>query len=255
MNPAEESAMCEKHPYLSVVIPFYNEEESVESVCAEVNGALSCFNDLGWELIMVDDGSSDDTARIIDRLSSTNRTFRALHLNPNSGQSAALNAGFMAARGEIIATLDGDGQNDPRDITILLEEMSRRGVHMMCGIRQKRSDGIVRRVSSRVANRVRSAVLKDDITDIGCSMRVFRHECLTGVHLFRNSHRFFPTLVRMAGFSVSEMPVNHRARRHGMSKYGGGINSRLWAGIVDLAGVYWMRKRAFSHTVTERHEA
>lgn len=247
--------MSEKRPYLSVVIPFYNEEESAESVCAEVNEALSCFNDLGWELIMVDDGSSDDTARIIDRLSGRNGNFRALHLSPNSGQSAALNAGFTAAKGEIIATLDGDGQNDPRDIAVLLEEMNRSGVHMMCGIRRKRSDNIVRRVSSRIANNVRSAILKDGITDIGCSTRVFRQECLTGVRLFRNSHRFFPMLVKMAGFSVGEMPVNHRTRRHGKSKYGGGINSRLWAGITDLAGVYWMKKRAFSHTVTERHEA
>ncbi len=246
--------MVEKHPYLSVVIPFYNEEESVESVCAEVNDALSPLDDLGWELIMVDDGSSDGTARIIDELSSRNRNFRALHLSPNSGQSAALNAGFMTARGDFIATLDGDGQNDPRDIAVLMEEMSRRGVHMMCGIRRKRSDNLVRRVSSLIANRIRSAVLQDDITDIGCAIRVFKRESLTGVHLFRNFHRFFPALVRMAGFSVAEMPVNHRPRSHGKSKYGGGINSRLWAGIADLTGVYWMRKRSFSYRVTERHE-
>ncbi len=247
--------MGEKHPYLSVVIPFYNEEESVEGVCAEVTRALAGFSDRGWELIMVNDGSSDGTARIVDELSRANANFRALHLSPNSGQSAALHAGFMAARGDIIATLDGDGQNDPADIPVLMEELSRRGVDMMCGIRMKRQDNIVRRVSSRIANRVRSAVLEDGITDIGCSLRVFRRECLAGVHLFRNSHRFFPALARMNGFSVGEMPVNHRPRSLGKSKYGGGINSRLWAGIVDLAGVYWMRKRAFSYTVTERHEA
>jgi len=160
----------------------------------------------------------------------------------------------MTARGDFIATLDGDGQNDPRDIAVLMEEMSRRGVHMMCGIRRKRSDNLVRRVSSLIANRIRSAVLQDDITDIGCAIRVFKRESLTGVHLFRNFHRFFPALVRMAGFSVAEMPVNHRPRSHGKSKYGGGINSRLWAGIADLTGVYWMRKRSFSYRVTERHE-
>ncbi|HQJ09825.1 MAG TPA: protein ArnC, partial [Deltaproteobacteria bacterium] len=150
---------------------------------------------------------------------------------------------------------DGDGQNDPRDIPVLLEELGKRGVDMMCGIRLKRQDNIVRRVSSWIANRVRAAILQDDIKDIGCAMRVFRRECIAGIHLFRNSHRFFPALVKMKGFSVGEMPVNHRPRSRGVSKYGGGINSRLWAGIADLAGVYWMRKRAFSYTVTERHEA
>jgi dolichol-phosphate mannosyltransferase len=247
--------VTEERPYLSVVIPFFNEEESAVSICEEVSEVLSGYNDAGWELIMVDDGSSDNTAQILDGLSSRNKNFRALHLAPNSGQSAALHAGFTAAWGDLIATLDGDGQNDPRDIAVLIGEMNRKRVHMMCGIRLKRSDNATRRLSSRVANHVRSAILQDGITDIGCSLRVFRRECLTGIHLFRNSHRFFPALVKMAGFSVSEMPVSHRPRRFGNSRYGGGINSRLWAGIADLAGVYWMRKRSFSYKVTEYHGA
>jgi dolichol-phosphate mannosyltransferase len=107
-------------------------------------------------------------------------------------------------------------------------------------------------VSSRIANRIRSAVLKDGITDVGCSMRVFRRSCLERVRFFRNAHRFFPALFRMAGFSVAEMPVSHRSREHGTSKYGGGINSRLWVGIADLAGVYWLRKRSFSYTAVEK---
>lgn len=235
--------------YLSVVIPFYNEEESVRSVCSEVSEVLTAHEDLRWELLMVDDGSTDRTPQIVDELSRGRGSFQALHLSPNSGQSAAFEAGFRAARGEMVATLDGDGQNDPGDIISLIEKMNKNQMHMMCGIRRKRSDNVVRRLSSIVANKVRSAVLDDGITDVGCSLRVFRRDCLEHVRFFRNAHRFFPALFKIAGFSVGEMPVNHRPRKHGESKYGGGINSRLWVGIVDLAGVYWLSRRAFSYTV------
>jgi dolichol-phosphate mannosyltransferase len=245
--------MADKLLNLSAVIPFYNEEESAESVCSEVCGVLSRFNELGWELITVDDGSSDRTGRILDELSARYRNLRALHLKTNSGQSASLHAGFRAAKGELIVTLDGDGQNDPADIPLLVEELIKRGLHMICGVRIKRADNIVRRISSWISNRARSCVLKDGITDIGCALRVFRRECLEEVHFFRNAHRFFPALFKMAGFSVGEIPVNHRARKYGKSKYGGGINSRLWVGIVDLAGLYWLRKRAFTFTTTDKY--
>lgn len=238
-------------PYLSVVVPFFNEEESVQAVCLEVGEALAPHRNLVWELVMVDDGSTDSTPRIIDRLAREKKIFRALHIHPHSGQSAALEAGFRAARGEVVATLDGDSQNDPRDLPGLMSELERTGVHMVCGIRQERSDTLVRRLSGRIANRVRSAVLKDGVVDVGCSLRVFRRDCLDQVRFFRNAHRFFPALFVMSGFTVSQVPVSHRPRRHGTSKYGGGINSRLWAGIVDLAGVYWLRKRALSYTAVE----
>ena len=236
---------------LSIVIPFYNEEESIEEVCREVRGVLSAKTDLVWELIMVDDGSTDRTPQIMDALVRQHRNCRALHLSPNSGQSAALEAGFGAARGELVATLDGDGQNDPRDVLLLLEELKARGVDMMCGIRKKRADNMVRKLSSLIANRVRSGVLKDNITDVGCSIRVFRRDCLKRVRFFRNAHRFFPALFIIAGYSVAETPVSHRPRLRGSSKYGGGINSRLWAGIADLAGVAWLRMRTLKYTVRE----
>lgn len=237
---------------LSVVIPFFNEEESIECVCEEVKQVLQESTGLAWELIMVDDGSTDRTPDIVDDLARRYENFHAIHLRPNSGQSAALNAGFEAAWGDCVATLDGDGQNDPADIPHLLAEMEKRGVHMMCGIRKKRADKVIRRISSRVANRTRSFVLKDGITDIGCSMRVFRRDCLQKIRMFRNAHRFFPALFKTAGFSVAEMPVNHRERQSGTSKYGGGINSRLWAGLADLAGVYWITKRSFHYQVMEK---
>lgn len=236
-----------RSPTLSVVVPFYNEEESADFVCREIGDTLSAWEGIDWEVIVVDDGSTDGTGRILDDIASDIPCFTAVHLVPNSGQSAALDAGFRLARGEYVATLDGDGQNDPRDIPRLFEELTKRGVDMMCGVRQRRVDNIVRRISSRVANTVRNMVLEDGITDVGCSVRVFRRACLERVRLFRNAHRFLPALFIMAGFTVAEMPVNHRERRFGESKYGGGINSRLWVGLVDLAGVYWLKKRSFRY--------
>ncbi len=238
-------------PELSVVIPFYNEEESAEEVCREVREVLDGGFAGRWELLMVNDGSRDGTAGIVNRLAEEDRRFRALHLIPNSGQSAALEAGFRAARGELIATLDGDGQNDPRDITRLIDEMRRRDVDMMCGIRAKRADNWIRRTSSRIANRVRRGILDDHITDVGCSLRVFKRRCLRNIGFFRNAHRYFPALFQMRGFRIAETPVAHRPRRHGTSKYGGGINSRLWVGLADLAGVYWLKCRALRYRVRE----
>jgi dolichol-phosphate mannosyltransferase len=240
---------------LSVVIPFYNEAESLEMVCEEVREVLSTPNEFSWELVMVNDGSMDGTSLIMDGLAERYENFQAIHIHPNSGQSAALDAGFRAARGMYIATLDGDGQNDPHDILRLFDEMKNQGVDMMCGIRKRRADNLIRRLSSRIANTVRSTVLKDNITDVGCSVRIFRHACLERIRFFRNAHRFFPALFIMAGFSVAETPVNHRARKHGTSKYGGGINSRLWVGLVDLAGVFWLRKRALRYTLKEGNKS
>jgi dolichol-phosphate mannosyltransferase len=242
----------DRTPYLSIVIPFYNEEESLLEVCREVREVFSGGFQHAWELVMVDDGSTDRTPGMIDDLDRQFDNHRAVHVDPNSGQSAALQAGFNAAAGEFIATLDGDGQNDPRDIPRLLDALQREGVDMMCGIRTTRADNFVRRASSRIANRVRSFFLQDNITDVGCSLRVFRRQCLGEVRFFRNAHRFFPALFIMAGFGVAEMPVNHRVRQHGTSKYGGGINSRLWVGIADLAGVWWLRKRFLRYRVTGR---
>jgi dolichol-phosphate mannosyltransferase len=237
---------------LSIVVPFYNEEENIQEVCEEVHSVLDPQLAGSWEFVMVNDGSKDRTGNLIDELAAKYPHFRAVHLKPNSGQSAALEAGFRAARGEIIGTLDGDGQNDPRDLFKLIEEMKKRNVDMMCGVRAKRADNWVRKMSSRVANRVRSRILGDNITDVGCSMRVFRRRCVKNIGFFRNAHRYFPALFIMRGYTVAEMPVNHRPRSHGKSKYGGGINSRLWVGIVDLMGVYWLKKRSLKYRTLDK---
>ncbi len=239
-------------PWLSVVIPFFDEEQTITEVCEEVVSVLDAALDRPWELIMVDDGSRDRTGELADAFAARRPgLFRALHLRPNSGQSAALDAGFRAARGEVIATLDGDGQNDPRDIPVLLAAMADSGVDMMCGVRRRRADDWLRRVSSRIANRVRDALLHDGITDVGCSLRVFRREVVADLRLFRHAHRFFPALAIAAGWRVAERPVNHRPRVAGRSKYGRGISKRLWAGIVDLWGVRWLTGRTVHYTVVE----
>ena len=242
-----------RRPFLSIVIPFYNEEENIVRVCEEVHQVLGDKIEGGWELVMVDDGSKDRTGELADGLAAKHPHFRSVHLIPNSGQSAALEAGFRASKGELIGTLDGDGQNDPADLQILIENMKKRGVDMMCGVRARRADNWVRKVSSRIGNGIRGRVLSDNISDVGCSMRVFRRACVRNIGFFRNSHRFFPALFLMRGFKVAEMPVRHRQRMSGTSKYGGGINSRLWVGIADLAGVYWLKKRALKYR-TREHE-
>ncbi|MEJ2031712.1 MAG: glycosyltransferase family 2 protein [Deltaproteobacteria bacterium] len=236
---------------LSVVIPFYNEADCLEATCLEVRQVLNDRFAGEWELIMVDDGSDDATPGLLDALARQFPELRAIHLIPHSGQSAGLEAGFVAARGELIATMDGDGQNDPHDLLPMIEEMEKRGVDMMCGIRANRADNTIRKLSSRIANRVRARLLKDDIRDVGCSIRVFRCRCLDRLRFFRNAHRFFPALVQMAGFRVAEMKVRHRPRFKGKSKYGGGVNSRLWVGLADLWGVYWLRRRVFHYTAEE----
>ncbi|KJS33094.1 MAG: hypothetical protein VR64_04105 [Desulfatitalea sp. BRH_c12] len=234
---------------LSIIIPFFNEEACVVNVCSEVNQVLSSQLLGQWELIMVNDGSTDQTRELINELAARFEHFRAVHIHPNSGQSAALNAGFRVARGDAIGTLDGDGQNDPADIPNLLRAMQTHQVDMMCGVRVSRSDSSIRKISSRTANWVRSAVLNDQITDVGCAMRVFRRHCLDRIYFFKNAHRFFPALFQMAGYSVSEMPVRHRPRIAGNSRYGGGIRSRLFAGLFDLYGVYWMKSRLLRYNI------
>ncbi len=235
----------------SVVIPFYNEEECIGDVCREAMDVLRRDFGSEWELVLVDDGSTDSTAGRMDRLADAHPNVRAIHIRPNSGQSAALEAGIRAARGGLVGTLDGDGQNDPADLLRIATALRHRGVDMMCGVRARRADSIARRIMSRVANRLRSRVLRDGITDVGCSLRVFRRRRALRVRFFRNAHRFFPALFIMQGFRVAEMPVGHRPRSKGVSKYGGGFRSRAFVGTLDLAGTWWLRQRALRYRMTE----
>src|SRR5882762_7458180 len=204
---------------LSIVIPVYNEEDSLPLLWPELRSVLESER-LTFEIVFVDDGSRDRSAEIIRGLREADPRVRLVRLKANAGETAATDAGFKAARGRMVVTMDADLQNDPADIPRLLTQLDQWDA--VCGQRVNRGDGdsLVRRVSSRVANRVRNWVSDESIEDSGCTFRAFRRECLRGLTLYRGFHRFIPTLLRLQGYRVMEMPVKHRPRRFGRSKYG-----------------------------------
>ena len=224
---------------LSVVVPAYNEEENVVPLADEIIAALATLAG-GFELILVDDASTDSTARVIGNIK--NPHVRAVCHRVNCGQSAAIGSGFQAARGEWVATLDGDGQNDPADLPAMLEKAIHDGVDCVTGVRRKRQDNFLRRFSSRVANGFRNWITGDRVSDSGCGIRVVRRAALREIPVFNGMHRFLPTLLRGQGYSVAETTVNHRERLRGTSKYG--VHNRLWRGIRDCFGIRWYLKRA-----------
>lgn len=225
-------------PYLSVVIPFRDEARSLRTLYSELVSALDSL-DFASEMIFVDDESRDEGREIIGDLAAEDSRVRLISLWPHAGQSAALNAGFRAARGEIIATLDADLQNAPADLPRMIEALDRGDC--VCGIRIDRQDSVSRRFASQIANRIRRSVLGDGVQDIGCSLRVMRATDLARIKLFRGGHRFLPSLLAMEGSRVVELPVLHRPRRYGKSKYG--IVRRLLVVGVDLLAVAWMKRR------------
>ena len=233
--------------YLSVVIPVKDEEGNVEPLAAEISLALSHLKGR-WECIWVDDGSTDGTLSALKSIARDPRHI-FISLDGNYGQSAALFAGFEHARGFLIATLDADGQNDPADLPSLISEIESGEVDMVIGARERRIDSFSRLISSKIANSFRSMIIGDGIKDAGCAVRVFRRECLEDIQPFKGIHRFLPTLAIAKGWRVKEMPVNHRPRLHGHTKYG--INNRLWVGLADTFAVRWMQKRMVNFKIRE----
>lgn len=230
----------------SIVIPVFNEEHNIEMLWVEIRTALSPLARC-WEVVFVDDGSTDGGLGILRELAEADSRIRVLRLRMNCGQSAALAAGFRAARGEVIVTLDSDLQNDPADITKLLAELE--GCDVVSGVRAERKDTWVRRASSDVANRVRRLVTGDSITDIGCSLKAYRVDWLERIPWFNGMHRFLPALVQMEGGRVTQVVVRHRPRLHGRSKYS--INNRLWRGLSDLLAMRWFRSRRIDRGLEE----
>jgi dolichol-phosphate mannosyltransferase len=226
------------NPYLSVVIPFRDEAPSLRDLHAELAEVLEGFS-YASEILFVDDESRDEGCEVVRDLAASDPRVRLLSLSPHAGQSAALEAGFRAARGEVVATLDADLQNVPGDLPRLLEALDR--ADCVCGVRVDRHDSLLKRISSRIANGIRRFVLSDGIHDIGCSLRVMRVSSLDRIKLFRGGHRFLPSLLAMEGARVIELPVSHRPRRYGTSNYG--VGRRLLAGFVDLLAVLWMKRR------------
>jgi dolichol-phosphate mannosyltransferase len=233
---------------LSVVIPVYNEEENLRHLWPELRGVLEPL-DLAFEVVFVDDGSRDRSAEVIRHLRETDPRVRLVRLKANAGETAATDAGFKAARGRLVVTMDADLQNDPGDIPALLAQLDRWDA--VSGWRVDRGDGdsLVRRLSSRVANRTRNWISDESIQDSGCTFRAFRRECLRGLVLYRGFHRFIPTLLRMRGYRVIEVPVRNRPRRFGRSKYG--VLNRVFVATADLLVVRWMKNRLLRYEVAE----
>jgi dolichol-phosphate mannosyltransferase len=234
-------------PELSLVVPVFNERDNLVPLLDEIAAALRPAG-IDYEVLLVDDGSTDGSGEIIASLARERAEVRGLHFRANRGQTAAFDAGFKAARGRVVATLDADLQNDPADIPALLRALD--GNDAVVGYRHKRRDTWVRRVSSRIGNGVRNRLSGDDIIDTGCSLKAFRRECLADVKLFTGMHRFLPTLLRMEGRRVVQVPVNHRERHAGQSKYG--VLNRVFRSFVDLLAVRWMMKRRLGYEVIRR---
>ena len=234
-------------PWLSVVIPIKDERDNLPSLVSQLLKFLSSRQESAlalFEIILVDDGSTDGSESLLEQFSQEHREIRVLHFDRNYGQTAAFDAGFREACGELVATLDGDLQYDPTDIAKLLPLTNQ--YDLVCGRRQQRHDNLVRRISSRFANWVRNSVIHDGISDTGCSLKIFRRSVIERIPLFKGMHRFFPALAQMYGFSVTEVPVQHFSRAHGQSKYG--IGNRVFAGLYDLVAVRWMRSRSLVYT-------
>lgn len=233
-------------PEISLVIPVYNEEENLPVLQGEIRQAMERTG-RPYEVIYVDDGSTDGSPAVLGGLAGQDRRVRVLRQRRNSGQSAALDAGFRFARGEIVVTLDADLQNDPADIPRLLERIGDHDV--VSGVRTRRQDSWVRKVSSRIANGIRNKVTHESVTDVGCTLRAARAEYLRRIPVFNGMHRFLPTLLRMEGARVTEVPVNHRPRLHGQPKYN--IRNRIWRALMDLFGVRWLQTRWVDRRISE----
>ncbi len=228
-------------PAVSVIVPLFNEEESITILQTELSAALSSVD---YEIIFVDDGSVDRTAERIE----TAGNIRVIRFEKNSGQSAAIYAGLTAARATTVVIIDGDLQNDPADIPKLLAEIAR-GTDLVCGYRIKRQDTLIKRATSRIANAVRSRYTKDGVRDTGCTLKAMRRECVSALFPFKGMHRFIPALVKAAGYRLVEVPVNHRPRRFGQSKYG--LGNRALRATIDMFGVRWLLSRRLNYKIRE----
>ena len=233
-------------PWASVVIPIKDERDNLAPLTERVLKVLDARSEsrtASYELLYVDDGSTDGSSELLDELARNYPAVRVLHFDRNYGQSAAFDAGFKQSTGLLVITMDGDLQNDPADIDTLLPLTHT--YDLVCGWRTERNDNMIRKWSSRIANAVRSAVTGDQVHDTGCSLKIFRRVVVEKIQLFTGMHRFFPALALMHGFSVTEVPVRHYPRAHGVSKYG--VGNRLFKSLYDLIAVRWMQHRVLRY--------
>ena len=231
---------------VSIIVPVYNERENLVLLDQEITKSIKPLNK-NYEVILVDDGSMDGSSELIRVLQEKNSTIRLIRFGHNHGQTAAFAAGFDKARGDIIVTMDADLQNSPSDIPLLLTAI--KDYDVVCGWRHKRNDPWIKKISSKVANSVRNSLSDESIADTGCSLKAFRRECFKDIKLYNGMHRFFPTLMKMEGFSVTQVKVGHYPRIHGHSKYN--IRNRLFASFKDLLAIRWMKKRQINYDIIE----
>lgn len=232
----------------SVVIPLKNEEENIKDLVHELEPVMIQLNQ-PWELICIDDGSTDKTLEVLKNLSKDKPYLKILVFERNYGQSSAFDAGFKAAIGEFVITLDGDRQNDPNDIPKLLKEMH--DADLVSGHRVNRKDPISKKITSRIANKIRGLLCEDQVNDTGCSLKVYRLSCLKKIKMFNGMHRFLPALFKIEGFRIKEVPVNHRERVKGQTKYN--VFNRSFNTISDMLAVRWMKKRHLNYRIENKH--
>ncbi|MBN2092922.1 glycosyltransferase family 2 protein [candidate division KSB1 bacterium] len=231
----------------SFVVPIYNERENLPLLYENITAAMkSISND--YEIVLVDDGSTDGSCAVIQKLAKFNPKVHYLFFNRNHGQTAAFDAGFKAAQGEFIITMDADLQVDAHDLPLLLEKLATHDC--VIGIRQKRSDNLIKLISSKIANFVRNKLSGEQIQDTGCPLKVFKREAIQKVKLFHGMHRFFPTLLKLEGCTVAEMPIHHYPRRYGKSKYN--VRNRLFRALRDLFAVRWMKSRYLNYLIIQK---
>ena len=241
-------AMINSEPVeISVLVPVFNEEGNLPVLIPTLVEVLKGLG-RSYEMIFVDDGSSDGSRRVLREMASQYPFIRVLRLKENRGLSTALVAGMREARGEKIVTLDSDLQNDPADIPRLLEYLDR--YDMATGWRQKREDSWLKKISSKIGNSVRNRVSGEDIHDSACTLRAFKKECIQEIPVFNGMHRFLSTLVKMGGYRIIEVPVSHHPRKSGKSKYN--IRNRALRSFIDLLGVRWMKGRRIQYDIEER---
>ena len=228
----------------SVVIPLKNEEENITDLIQELVPVMNKLQH-PWELICIDDGSTDNTLSTLQSLSTVHPYLRILAFDRNYGQSSAFDAGFRNAKGMFVITMDGDRQNDPQDIPKLIEIIQ--DADLVCGARINRKDPPIKKIISYLANAVRSRFCQDGVQDTGCSLKVYRTSCLHKIKMFHGMHRFLPALFLIEGFRIKEVPVNHRERVKGKTKYN--FLNRSFNTISDMFAVRWMRNRHLAYQI------
>ena len=232
---------------ISVVAPVYNEEENLPVLVSRLVDVLAPLG-RSYEMIFVDDASTDRSRALLKEMVAQVPQLRVIGFRKNCGETAAGAAGLKAARGDVVITMDADLQNDPRDIPMMLDYLKE--YDMVTGWRRKRDDSWVKRVTSKIANGVRNALSGETIRDSGCTYRAYKRECLENLKLYKGMHRFMPTLVKMEGFRVIEVPIAHHPRQFGVSKYT--TWNRMWRAFVDLLAVRWMKSRHIRYEIDEQ---